>query len=88
MRHWLDHPKSFLQQRHVYAENGALVFHNIDFLMVTFRLMRKDYQHLAGCLVPMGDQIDLTMEGRVELLRKLTRKMSETEIRQRYAQSP
>jgi hypothetical protein len=52
--------------------------------MVTFRLMIKDYETLAKCLVPMGDQIQLTMEGRVELLKKLTRKFTEEQIREKY----
>ncbi|KAI5464067.1 hypothetical protein BGZ63DRAFT_350361 [Mariannaea sp. PMI_226] len=84
LRHWRDHPVSFLQQKHIYAKESALVFHNIDYLMVTFRLMIKDYETLAKCLVPMGDQIQLTMEGRIELLKKLTRKFTEEQIREKY----
>ncbi len=84
MRHWRDHPISFLEQKHTYAKEGALVFHNIDFLMITARLMMKDYEHLAGCLVPMGSQIDLTMQGRVELLKRLTRKFSDADIRRTF----
>lgn len=75
---------SFLQQKHIYARESALVFHNIDYLMVTVRLMMKDYDTLAKCLVPMGDQIELTMEGRVALLKKLTRKFSEEQILEKY----
>ncbi|KAK3191163.1 hypothetical protein K4F52_002749 [Lecanicillium sp. MT-2017a] len=84
MRHWRDHPISFLEQKHTYAKEGALVFHNIDFLMITARLMMKDYDHLAKCLVPMGSQIDLTMQGRVDLLKKLTRKFSDVDIRRTF----
>lgn len=84
MRHWRDHPISFLEQKQTYAQEGALVFHNIDFLMITVRLLLKDYEHLAKCLVPMGDQIDLTMEGRVDLLKKLTRKFTEADIHQTF----
>ena len=75
---------SFLQQKRIYAKESALVFHNIDYLMVTFRLMIRDYDTLAKCLVPMGDQIHLTMEGRIALLKKLTRKFTEEEIREKY----
>ncbi|QUC17888.1 uncharacterized protein UV8b_02129 [Ustilaginoidea virens] len=87
LRHWRDHPMSFLEQKSAYAQEGALVFHNIDFLMITFRLLRKDYEHLAKCLVPMGDQISLTMEGRVQLLKKLTRKFTEDEIAEKFKKS-
>ncbi|KAK7419488.1 hypothetical protein QQX98_003257 [Neonectria punicea] len=84
MRHWRDHPVSFLQQKNIYAKESALVFHNIDYLMVTVRLMMKDYDTLAKCMVPLGNQIELTMEGRIELLKKLTRKFTEEEIRAKY----
>ncbi|KAM4065252.1 fatty acid desaturase domain-containing protein [Hirsutella rhossiliensis] len=84
LRHWRDHPISFLEQKQTYAREGAIVFHNIDFLMVSFRLLCKDYHHLAKCMVPMGSQIDLTMEGRVDLLKKLTRKFSEEEILEKF----
>ena len=52
--------------------------------MISLRLLCKDYEHLAKCLVPMGDQIGLTMEGRVALLKKLTRKFSEEEIQTKF----
>ncbi|KAL7795851.1 hypothetical protein V8C37DRAFT_373641 [Trichoderma ceciliae] len=84
LRHWRDHPISFLEQRDTYGKNGAILFHNIDFLMITYRLLVKDYEHLAKCLVPLGAQADLTMEGRVEFLKRLTRKFSEEEIRKKF----
>ncbi|KAH0495647.1 hypothetical protein TgHK011_009182 [Trichoderma gracile] len=84
LRHWREHPVSFLEQRKTYGKEGAILFHNIDFLMITFRLLAKDYEHLAKCMVPLGAQADLTMEGRVELLKRLTRKFSEEEIRKKF----
>lgn len=86
MRHWRDHPISFLEQKDTYAKEGALVFHNIDFLMITVRLMMKDYDTLAKCLVPMGDQMKLSMEGRVQLLRRLTRRFTEEDVRRTFPQ--
>lgn len=84
LRHWRDHPVSFLEQRKTYGKEGAILFHNIDFLMITYRLMVKDYQHLAKCMVPLGAQADLTMEGRAEFLKSLTRKFSEEDIRKKF----
>ncbi|UNI14802.1 hypothetical protein JDV02_001397 [Purpureocillium takamizusanense] len=84
MRHWRDHPISFLEQKNIYATEGALVFHNIDFLMITFRLLCKDYHHLAERLVPLGQQIGLTMGQRVQLLRRQTRKFTEVDIQQKF----
>ncbi len=86
MRHWRDHPISFLEQKETYAKEGALVFHNIDFLMITVRLMMKDYDTLAKCLVPMGDQIKLSMEGRVRLLKRLTKRFTEEDVRRTFPQ--
>ncbi|OAG10590.1 uncharacterized protein CC84DRAFT_1172974 [Paraphaeosphaeria sporulosa] len=80
MRHWRDHPIAFLAQKSTYSSEHALVFYNIDYLMITFSLLAKNYEHLARCLVPMGDQMNLSIEERAELLRSKTRRFSEEEI--------
>ncbi|KAI1186005.1 fatty acid desaturase [Nemania serpens] len=84
LRHWRDHPVHFLQSKEIYSREHALVFHNIDYLMITVRLMMRDYKHLAKCLVPIGDQIDMTIEQRVTMLKRHTRKFSEEEIREKF----
>jgi len=48
--------------------------------MITVRLMRKDYRYLARCLVPIGDQIQMTMEEREAMLQSKTRKFTEDDI--------
>ncbi|KAH8904991.1 fatty acid desaturase [Coniochaeta sp. PMI_546] len=88
LRHWRDHPQAFLHQKHTYAKEGALVFHNIDYLMITVRLLMKDYEHLARCLVPIGDQISMSMDERVAMLKSHTRRFTEEEIRQKFAKAP
>ncbi|KAI1827580.1 fatty acid desaturase [Xylaria intraflava] len=87
LRHWRDHPVHFLQSKEIYAREHALVFHNIDYLMITVRLMMRDYEHLARCLVPIGDQVDLTMEQRVAMLKRHTRRFSEEEIREKFGRA-
>lgn len=52
--------------------------------MITVRLFMKDYETLAKCLVPIGDQVHLSMEDRVALLRRLTRRFTEEELREKY----
>jgi hypothetical protein len=52
--------------------------------MITVRLMMKDYDYLAKCLVPMGEQIDMTMKERAELLRSKTRRFTEEEIKLKF----
>ncbi|TKW51109.1 hypothetical protein CTA1_12220 [Colletotrichum tanaceti] len=83
-RHWRDHPTSFLQQKKTYIREKALVFYDIDYLMVTVRLLRKDYMHLARRLVPVGEQIGMTIEERAAMLRRHTRKFSDAEIRDKF----
>ncbi|WYZ34578.1 hypothetical protein EsH8_I_000854 [Colletotrichum jinshuiense] len=83
-RHWRDHPTSFLQQKKTYIQEKALVFHNIDYLMVTVKLLQKDYMHLARCLVPVGEQIGMTIEERATMLQRHTRKFDEEEIREKF----
>ncbi|OJJ74556.1 hypothetical protein ASPBRDRAFT_120754 [Aspergillus brasiliensis CBS 101740] len=83
-RHWRDHPVAFLRQKDRYAAEHALVFRNIDYIMITVRLMRKDYDHLARCLVPMGDQINMTHAEIAAMLRRKTRRFSEEEIKRKF----
>lgn len=85
LRHWREHPVAFLKGKHTYARNEALVFHNIDYLMMTFKLITKDYAHLAKCLVPIGErQIRMTMEERIEMLKRHTIPFTEEDIKAKY----
>lgn len=84
LRHWRDHPRSLVAQKQRYSDEGALVFKDIDYIMMTVRLFMKDYETLARCLVPIGDQVDLSMEERVELLRRKTRRFTEDEILEKF----
>jgi hypothetical protein len=67
-----------------YQDGRALVFHNIDYLMITYRLMRKDYDTLARCLVPIGEQVGMTHEEIMGMLKRKTRAFSEEEIRAKW----
>jgi hypothetical protein len=78
---------AFLKQKDRYASEHALVFRNIDYLMITYRLIRKDYTHLAKCLVPMGDQISMSIEERAAMLQTKTRKFTEAEIARKFGVS-
>lgn len=83
-RHWRNHPISFLRQKHIYAQEAALVFHNIDYLGITLKLLQKDYRHLARCLVPIGDQIGMTLAEIEALLETKTRRFSEADIAAKF----
>lgn len=85
LRHWREHPVAFLKAKHTYATNDALVFHNIDYLMMTIKLLSKDYEHLAKCMVPIGErQIRMTLEERAAMLKRHTTAFTEEEIQAKF----
>lgn len=84
MRHWRHHPAAFLRQKATYGAEKALVFHDIDYFMMTMRLLRRDYAYLAARLVPVGSQMDLSMAEREDLLRAHTRRFTEEELRVKF----
>lgn len=85
LRHWREHPVAFLKAKHTYASQEALVFHDIDYLMITFKLLQKDYMHLAKCMVPIGErQIRMTLEERAAMLQRHTKAFTEEEIKAKF----
>ncbi|KAA8645078.1 hypothetical protein EYZ11_009406 [Aspergillus tanneri] len=83
-RHWRDHPIAFLRDKDRYSAEHALVFRNIDYIMITVMLFRKDYKYLAKCLVPMGEQIGMSLDEIACMLQKKTRRFSEDDIRRKF----
>ena len=67
-----------------YTKGRALVFQNIDYLMMTYRILRKDYLYLANCVIPIGDQIGMSKQELADMLRTKTRKFSEKEIQAKF----
>jgi hypothetical protein len=67
-----------------YSKEGALVFQNIDYLEITFRILTKNYMYLATKLVPMGSQIGMTQQELAAMLQLKTRKFSEKEIMTKF----
>jgi len=84
LRHWREHPVAFLSQKKQYSDEQAIVFYNIDYFFLTINLLRKNYEHIAKCLVPMGDQMKLTLDEKVEMLKRKTRKFTEEEIAEKW----
>jgi hypothetical protein len=61
------------------------VFHNIDYLMITVRLLMKDYTTLAKALIPINaGQMAMTMEEREIFLRAHTQRFTEKEIDSKF----
>lgn len=46
-RHWTDLPRDFLENREMYANEGAIVFEKLDFFLVSVLLWTGSYQTLA-----------------------------------------
>jgi hypothetical protein len=52
--------------------------------MLTITLLRKDYLHLAKCLVPIGDQVGMSLEQTAQMLRTKTRAFTEEDVRKGF----
>ncbi|KAF1811862.1 hypothetical protein P152DRAFT_507695 [Eremomyces bilateralis CBS 781.70] len=83
-RHWREHPVAFIKQKDRYAQEDALVFRNIDYIMITIKLLQKDYMYLAERMVPLGHQMDMTVEQRATLLKTKARRFTRAEIEQKF----
>ncbi|KAI9779423.1 MAG: hypothetical protein M1839_007388 [Geoglossum umbratile] len=83
-RHWRDHPLSFIKCKSQYQDGRALIFYNIDFLMVTIKLLQKDYDYLAKCFVPIGGQIGMSHDEVVDMLKAKTRRFTEESIQKKF----
>ncbi|KAI9686311.1 MAG: hypothetical protein M1820_010654 [Bogoriella megaspora] len=70
-----------------YSKGRALVFHNIDFLMMTIKLLQKDYEYLANCLVPIGDQAVMSQQELADMLRTKTKRFTEEDIKRKFKPS-
>ncbi|GAB7361562.1 hypothetical protein MBLNU230_g1614t1 [Neophaeotheca triangularis] len=85
LRHWRDHPVHFLQQKDAYIQGRALVFHNVDYLFITVKLLCKDYEGLAECLVPISDeQVAMSLPQRADMLRTKTTAFTEADIGRKF----
>ena len=56
--------------------------------MMTITLLRKDYLHLASCLIPMGEeQSQMTRAEIAEMLRSKTKRFSEEDILRKWGKT-
>lgn len=54
-------------------------------MMMTIRLLRKDYEGIARCMVPIGEaQKAMTMAERVQLLRSKTGRFTREELGRKF----
>lgn len=84
LRHWRDQPVHFLKSKAAYLNGKALVFHDIDWFVMTIKLLQKDYMYLADRLVPIGDQKSMSKAELADMLRTKTKKFTEDDIRIKF----
>lgn len=75
-RHWLEMPEDFEARREEIAEQGGIVFRKIDYFVIWFLLMTRRYRTLARFWVHLGDGPPPSVEERVEIMRRRTRRIA------------
>lgn len=61
---------------------------NVDYVFLTIRLLCRDYDYLARCMVPISkEQMQMSMAERAELLRSKTKAWKEENITQVWGRS-
>ncbi len=79
--HWTDMPGEFEKNLDRYCEQGAIVFHTIDFFAVWLFLMTKQYGTLAKYYVNLGDGPETKPEI-IALLKSRLKRMDAATIEQ------
>jgi len=57
--HWSEMPQDFENNIDTYYENEAMVFRKLDYQIIWFLLMLKQYKFLAKFYVPHNEKVDL-----------------------------
>ena len=73
--HWTDMPVAFIKNQQKYVEQKAIVFKEIDFFFVWLMLMTKNYNHLAGKFVDIGN-VYTDKDSIIQFLKTRTQKIS------------
>lgn len=71
--HWTMHPDHLQSNLQEYEENKAIVFDKLDFLLVWYYLMRKNYKKLADHLVNINNMFPSEKEA-ITMLKSRTTK--------------
>lgn len=60
------------------------MFRNIDYIEITYRLMRKDYDHLAKRPVPISEEQQCMSHDKIkDMLKTKVRRFGEEQIRKK-----
>jgi len=72
--HYTEMPGEFLKNRHTYAKEKALIFEGLDFFMIWFLLMIKNYKALAQKVVNLDDSL-MSDQEIISVLKHRTKKI-------------
>ncbi|MDX2001046.1 MAG: fatty acid desaturase [Chitinophagales bacterium] len=72
--HWTELPKDFQKHKAEYAANRAIVFEGLDFFVIWFLLMTKNYKALAKKFVHLDDRLKTEAEV-IAFLKERTRRI-------------
>jgi fatty acid desaturase len=72
--HWTEMPAEFRRNIDVYKREGAIVFHKLDYFMIWFLLMTKNYKALAKMYVELDTENPKTQLEIIALLKSRTAK--------------
>lgn len=75
-RHWTDMSTDFQQNLDKYAANEAVVFKELDFFIVWFHLMTKNYKALANKFVDLGNRFNGNQEEIIRFLKSRTKRFT------------
>jgi fatty acid desaturase len=72
--HWSDMPGEFLNNFDKYMKEDAIVFRKLDYFMIWFFLMTKNYSSLAKYFVELNPERNRSRSEVIDLLRERTRR--------------
>lgn len=83
LRHWTDMPADFERDLPKYRQEGSIIFQGIDFFIVWFFLMTKNYNKLADHFVDLQEP-KRSREEVIAFLRERTRRISVEQVPMGY----
>lgn len=86
-RHWTEMSTDFHDNMEEYGKNEAIVFKGVDFFIVWFLLMTKNYKKLAKQFIDVGNRFNGDQEAIIAFLKKRTARVP-VEQAMKYCVSP
>jgi len=79
VRHWTEHPMDLEQKAHKYVAHTAIVFQGLDFFVIWFLLMAKQFKILANHLVFLDGKVPKQEEA-IAILKSRLQRFTKEEI--------